>query len=143
MTFPDIERLKINELYARYAWGLDTKDIENWADLFMADGSIEMPDVGRFTGRAEIVRYGHLLTDDPAYPGRQHWVNQTVLEGDESQAVANSYGMITYRDADGKSSVRGTGRYRDVLVKHEGRWKFRERVWYRWGGDVLDRFPKP
>ena len=56
-----------------------------------------MPDVGRFEGRAEVLRYGRLLTDDPTYPGRQHWIGQSLVEGDSEQCQVRSYGMVTGR----------------------------------------------
>jgi uncharacterized protein (TIGR02246 family) len=139
---PDSERAAINELFARYAWGLDTHDLDSWIELFMPDGLIQMPGLDPFVGREEILRYGHFLTDDPKYPGRQHWVGQTIIEGDGSPVVAHSYAMITQRFPEGHSSLLVSARYRDVLVKHEGSWRFQERVGYRWGGDILSRFKK-
>ena len=134
------DRIAIADLYARYAWSLDTRDVETFATLFADDGAIEMPDVGRFEGRAEVLRYGRLLTDDPTYPGRQHWIGQSLVEGDSEQCQVRSYGMVTGRSSDGVSAVRSLGYYTDKLVKVDGQWRFRDRVWQRWGGDILLRF---
>jgi SnoaL-like protein len=134
------DRVDIAELYARYAWSLDTRDVTGFAELFAPDGAIEMPDVGRFEGRSEVLRYGRLLTDDPTYPGRQHWIGQSLLEGDTERCRVRSYGMVTGRSKDGTSALRSLGYYSDQLVKLDGRWMFGERVWRRWEGDVLSRF---
>ena len=126
--------------YARYAWSLDTHDVESFAALIADDGAIEMPDVGRFEGRPEVLRYGRLLTDNPTYPGRQHWIGQSLVDGDSEHCQVRSYGIVTGRSNDGVSAVRSLGYYADKLVKIDGQWPFRERVWRRWGGDVLARF---
>jgi hypothetical protein len=137
------DRVEIAELYARYAWGLDTRSVEDFARLFAPDGAIEMPGVGRFEGRDEVLRYGRLLTDDPAYPGRQHWIGQSIFDGDTEACQVRSYGMVTGRSQDGASSVRSLGYYTDRVVKIDGRWMFAERVWKRWEGDILAKFFGP
>ena len=134
------DRADIAELFARYAWSLDRRNVDEFAQLFAPDGVIEMPDVGRFEGNAEVLRYGKLLTDDPTYPGRQHWVGQSLFDGDTERCQVRSYGMVTGRSRDGVSAVRSLGYYTDQLVKANGRWMFAERVWRRWEGDVLSHF---
>jgi hypothetical protein len=137
------DRIDIVDLYARYAWNLDTRDIAGFAQLFAPDGAIEMPDVGRFEGRDEVFRYGKLLTDDPAYPGRQHWIGQSLFDGDAERCRVQSYAMVTGRSGDGVSGLRSLGYYTDQLIKVDGQWLFGERVFKRWGGDVLSRFASP
>jgi hypothetical protein len=51
------DRADIAELFARYAWSLDRRNVDEFAQLFAPDGVIEMPDVGRFEGNAEVLRY--------------------------------------------------------------------------------------
>jgi hypothetical protein len=134
------DRVEISDLFARYAWCLDTRDIEGFATNFAPDGAIEMPGVGRFVGRAEVLRYGKLLTDDPAYPGRQHFIAQSLFDGDGNRCRVRSYAMVTSRKSDGAYAVLSLGHYNDVCVKLEGRWVFAERVFQRWAGDVLQAF---
>jgi hypothetical protein len=134
------DRLDISDLFARYAWCLDTRDIESFGDNFAPDGSIDMPGVGRFEGRDEVRRYGRLLTDDTAYPGRQHWIGQSLVQGDATRCKVRSYAMVTLRSASGPCSILSLGYYADQLVKLENRWVFAERVFRRWEGDVLARF---
>lgn len=134
------DRADIADVYARYAWSLDTRDVDGFASLFALDAAIEMPGVGRFEGRDEVLRYGKLLTDDPAYPGRQHWIGQSLFEGDAEHCRVQSYAMVTGRSQDGVSGLQSLGYYTDRLVKVDGQWMFAERVFQRWGGDVLSRF---
>ena len=134
------DRIAINDLFARYAWCLDTRDIEGFGANFAADGVIDMPGVGRFEGREEVRRYGRMLTDDPAYPGRQHWIGQSLIEGDVSRCSVRSYAMVTVRPSSGPSSILSLGFYADQCVKAGDRWVFQERVFRRWEGEVLARF---
>jgi hypothetical protein len=133
-------RIAISDLYARYAWCLDTRDIERFGENFAPDGVIDMPGVGRFEGRDEVRRYARMLTDDPAYPGRQHWIGQSLFEGDDSRCSVRSYAMVTQRAASGPSSILSLGFYTDQCVKADDRWVFAERVFRRWEGEVLARF---
>lgn len=96
--------------------------------------------VGRFEGRSEVLRYGRLVTDDPTYPGRQHWIGQSLFDGDSERCQVRSYGMVTGRSKDGVSAVRSLGYYTDHLVRVDGKWMFGERVWKRWQGEILSRF---
>ena len=134
------DRLEITDLFARYAWCLDTRDVDGFAANFAPDGAIEMPGVGRFEGRPEVLRYGKLLTDDAAYPGRQHFIAQSLFDGNAERCSVRSYAMVTSRQADGSCAVLSLGHYADVCVKQDGRWFFAERVFKRWAGDVLQAF---
>ncbi len=139
-SFTIYDRLGIADLFARYAWCLDTHDLEAFAENFAADGAIDMPGVGRFEGRAEVLRYAKLLTDDPAYPGRQHWVGQSLIEGNDSACRVRSYAMVTTRPRAGSPSLLSVGYYADRCAKLGDRWVFAERVFRRWEGEVLARF---
>src|SRR5690349_14154988 len=97
------------------AGALTLQDRVDIAELFAPDGAIEMPGVGRFEGNAEVLRYGKLLTDDPAYPGRQHWVGQSLFDGDTERCQVRSYAMVTGRSRDGVSALRSLGYYTDQL----------------------------
>ena len=135
------DRLLCLELFARYAWALDTHDVEAYVALFAPEGFTEMPGLGRFQGAARLREYGHSLTDDPRYKGRQHWCAQSVFEADGDAIRVKSYGSITYRNPETKETgILGTGYYLDRLVKVDGKWRFAERVWNRWEGDILKGF---
>jgi hypothetical protein len=135
------DRIGISDLFARYAWCLDTRDIEAFGDNFAVDGIIDMPGVGRFEGRQEVRRYAKMLTDDPAYPGRQHWIGQSLVQADASGCSVRSYAMVTRRPTDGPCSILSLGYYNDRCVKQANDiWVFAERVFRRWEGDVLRGF---
>ena len=134
------DRIGITDLFARYAWSLDTRDIDAFGENFAPDGVIDMPGVGRFEGREEVRRYGRMLTDDAAYPGRQHWIGQSLIEPNALGCSVRSYAMVTLRPASGPCSILSLGYYSDQCVKLENRWVFAARVFRRWEGDVLSRF---
>jgi hypothetical protein len=112
------DRVEISDLFARYAWCLDTRDVEGFASNFAPNGAI----------------------DDPAYPGRQHFIAQSLFDGDGNRCRVRSYAMVTSRKPDGACAVLSLGHYDDVCVKLEGHWVFAERVFKRWAGDVLQAF---
>jgi uncharacterized protein (TIGR02246 family) len=136
----EADRQEIAELFARYAWTMDTRDLDRFVENFAPDGAIVMPGVGSFEGRAEVRRYAEMLTGDPKYPGRQHFVSQSIFDGDSERCRVQSYGWVTRRGADGACAILSLGQYQDVVVKHEGRWVFAEREYRRWEGEVLERF---
>ena len=139
------DRVAISDVFARYAWSLDTRDLDGFAATFAPDGAIQMPGVGRFEGRDEVRRYGKLLTDDPRYPGRQHFIAQSRFDsnGDGARCTVRSYAMVTSRSAEGACSVLSLGYYTDQMVKRDGEWMFAERIFERWGGEILRAFQQP
>ncbi len=119
------DRLAIYDLYARYAWALDSGDIDSYAALFTEHGRF-----GDKVGRDVIRDYVAQLTGAADWAGTQHFNNQIVfLDGDATRCTLKAYCAITRRGSDGETRLRRSGTYRDVCVKVDGTWLFEARVY--------------
>lgn len=122
---PEDER-EIHQLVASYNWATDSSDPEEFSSLFTDDGEFHS---ARFDlhGRSELE--GFVRTENLAARGLQHWTANLLLsfEG-PGRARARCYMLVVAPQADGSLIVERNGRYQDLLVKVDGRWKFRERV---------------
>ncbi len=142
---PPIEdRIAIQDLIARYGWALDTGDIEGLVACFTPDGVVieevfEDPD--RWEGHEGVRRLAQHYGSSPGFPGRQHHVTQSIVEGDSVRCSVKSFAFVTECRGEPPYTLRFTGYYDDQLVKIDGEWFFKERVIRLWDGAVLSRFP--
>jgi hypothetical protein len=137
------DRREIQDVIYRYAWALDTGDVERFVDCFCPDGvliwdAFETPD--RYEGTDALRRFATILRDLPGSAGRQHLVGNTLIEGEGDQARASSYAIVFTRQVEGPHLVGVMGWYEDVLRRSEAGWRIRERVIRDWSGPVLARF---
>jgi len=141
---PVADRLAIHELLARYAWALDTGDLDALVACFTPDAVVieevfEDPD--RWEGHDGIRRLGKHYSSAPGFPGRQHHITQVLIDGDEAQARVRAFTFVTECRGEPPYVLRFAGYYEDRVAKVEGEWLFAERVIRLWDGPVLARFP--
>jgi hypothetical protein len=130
-------RLRIKELFARYAWAVDTGDVDGFVALFTPDAVIDDPS-GRYAPR-EYVEY---VRGSATFPGRQHWIGHSQVRGDARRCRVRSFGMATHLyGRTGATTITWLGYYEDVLVTNDGTWRFERRTIRSWRGEVLGRFP--
>jgi uncharacterized protein (TIGR02246 family) len=132
------DRLDIMDLIARYAYTLDSGDLEGYVNNFAPDGVL----FEHHKGRAEIREYvamlmregraGPLPDGDVAY---RHFVGSPVIDGSDDRATVHSYLLWVNMGSD--PPVSAAAEYTDECVKLDGRWFFRSRVLRRLAG----RFP--
>ena len=138
------DRIAIEDLFARYAWALDTGDSDGFADTFTPDGVV-VEDVfdraNRNAGREAIRAFCERFRLWEEFPGRQHYVGQLLVEGDAERCQARSFTFATHCRGEPPFPVSFAGHYEDELVKVDGQWLFAERIIRFWEGDVLARFP--
>lgn len=125
------ERLAIFDLMARYAWSIDTCDVEGYVDCFTSDAIVSMRGNAN-VGHDAIRTYVMALFARPEFPGRQHHHNEVLIEGNGERCRVRSYSTITQLFDDGEAKIMFLGLYRDVVVKLGGRWLFAERYWEPW-----------
>ncbi len=138
------DRIAINDLLARYAWALDTGDVDALVACFTPTAVVieevfEEPD--RWEGADGIRRLGEHFRNVPNFPGRQHHVSQLLVEGDNARCSARSFVFVTECRGEPPYVLRFTGYYDDQLAKLNGRWLFEQRIIRLWDGEVLRRFP--
>ncbi len=138
------DRFAIQDLVARYAWALDTGDIDALVACFTADARMveevfEDPDV--WEGHDGIRRVSEHYRNAPNFPGRQHHTSQLLVEGDADAARAKSMVFVTECHGEPPYLLRFAGYYQDELVKQDGRWLFKQRIIRLWDGEILKGFP--
>ncbi len=134
------DRFAIQDLLARYAWALDTGDVDAFVACFTPDAAVieevfEEPD--RWEGHANIRRLAEHYKSVPDFPGRQHHVSQILIDGNAER----SFTFVTECRGEPPYLLRFAGYYEDQAVKMGGEWLFRERIIRLWDGPVLARFP--
>ena len=138
------DRFAIQDLIARYAWSLDTGDVDRLISCFTPDARIveevfEDPDI--WEGHKGIRKISEHYRNSPGFPGRQHHATQLELEGDGEACDARSFAFVTECHGEPPYLLRFCGYYQDKIVKTGGRWLFRERIIRLWDGEILKNFP--
>src|SRR5579859_693207 len=132
------DRLAIMDLVARYAYTLDSGDLDGYVNNFAPDGVL----FESHRGQAEIREYvsmlmrqgraGPLPNGDVAY---RHFVGAPVIDGEAGRATVHSYLLWVNMGSD--PPVSSAAEYTDDVVKLDGRWVFQSRSLRRLAG----RFP--
>ena len=117
------DKWEIQELVAKYAYAIDHRQAQAWADLFTVDGQFISAGIKRAQGRDELIEY----VERAQRTGNQirHWTCNMLIEGDAESARLRLYVMAV----DVAQTIRPylMGEYDDQLVKVEGQWKFKVR----------------
>jgi uncharacterized protein (TIGR02246 family) len=125
------DRIAIQEklLYA-YAYAYDSKDCVSWANLFTADGVLNI--LGTKTSGREAILQACIERQKNVVGNVKTHHNMTNFVFDQltsRQAKTRTYCILTWqKPGDMTPNVQGTFVYRDVIVKENGRWLFKERV---------------
>lgn len=138
------DRIAINDLLARYAWALDTGDVDTFVACFTPTAVVieevfEEPD--RWEGAHGIRALAEHFRSVPNFPGRQHHVSQVLVEGDSARSSSRSFVFVTECRGEPPYVIRFAGYYEDQIVKSSGHWLFQQRIIRLWDGEVLARFP--
>ncbi len=138
------DRFAIQDLLARYAWSLDTGDVDGLISCFTSDARMveevfEDPDT--WEGHEGIRRLAEHYRNSKGFPGRQHHTTQLQIEGDTELCSARSFAFVTECHDEPPYLLRFTGYYLDKLVKVAGQWLFSERIIRLWDGEILSKFP--
>lgn len=114
----------IQQLASAYCHHMDDGNGEALADLFTADGVLEITDLVTSTGRDEIIGNGSMFPQ--VIPGGRHIVQNVLVEGDGDQATVRAY--LSNVIAGDTPVQKQTGVYRDQVVRVDGEWRFSHRV---------------
>lgn len=135
------DRMAILDLYADYAWWLDTGDADAFLDLLTQDVVMSDPG-GHYTGHVQVRAFlDELHGHNHSFPGRQHWIGTPWLRQVSDDTVeADVFVCVPATFAAGAINLDIVGCYRDVLVRDAGRWKFRQRLILPWTGELLAGF---
>lgn len=132
MAAPSIaDWIAINDLFTRYACGLDHGEVETVVSCFTRDGVIESPVMGKFTGEAGLREFAERNASYQKKPGVQlrHVVSNVRIdvEPDGHRARAFCY-LLDFLTEGGSTELLSPGEYDCRLVKVDGSWKFEHRL---------------
>ncbi|GAA4431061.1 hypothetical protein GCM10023169_35220 [Georgenia halophila] len=133
------DRLAIEELFSRYAWGVDTGDVSAVAELFVEEAVIEDTVAGKLFRPPHAGRdFARYFRGRAVFPGRQHWVGQALMTmtGVDTCRV-RSFGMASHLYATGANYLTYLGSYDDQVVRTSAGWRFRERRYGSWQRDTF------
>ncbi len=120
------DQAEITNLYARYNLASDAGEADEYADCFTPDGTLEGL---RMTQGRETLR-AYKLKEKAARSNlyRQHWNGSLHLERADAQTVhGRCYFMAFNGVPEQAPAMSHCGTYHDVIVKFEGRWRFKSR----------------
>ncbi|MGO2111908.1 MAG: nuclear transport factor 2 family protein [Pseudoclavibacter sp.] len=123
------DRLEIQELYARYAWGIDLADEELALSTFVQDAWFDHLWQGRVHGHEAIRENLRSLWNDRQHwwYGRQHIMDNFLYEPRETPGEVDMrcFFQILQFSVDYRTNfVFGIGTRKDHVTKKEGVWRF-------------------
>jgi hypothetical protein len=136
---PVEDRLELQDLIARYAWALDTGDVEGYVDCFFEDGWIEHDPPGLCRGRDEIRKLTEFLWYEHSanYLGRQHRMSQVLMTPEEGGVRIRAFWSILQHDVfTDQNFVYGLGLWNAVAAKGpDGEWRLKSLIVDIWRGE--------
>lgn len=124
MSLTAEDRVEIQNLAGRYSQALDDGDPDAWADVWTADGVMEMVAQERWiTG--DSLRALAAARDDST-PQARHMPSTFVIDGAGDEASMSSY--VTVVSCDDPAKIVFQGRYVDKIRRVGGSWKLAHRT---------------
>lgn len=117
---------EIQRRLSAYGHAIDYGFEEMWADCWTDDAVLSWPDRNPICGRSAIVAAFRRHTHAPEV-FHKHFVLEPLIsiQGDEARVDS----MFARIDAfDGRPAIRAFGRYRDILQRCRGTWRFAQRT---------------
>ena len=128
---------EIDQLYARYSYGVDTQADDGWmyAQTFTTDGEFDFgapsgPAVGREQLR-EMARPGGVWDQGSGgQPRSWHVPSNIMVEPTADGARGSAYLLLVSGSEAGVPVVTGRGIYTDEIVKTTEGWRFKKRAFH-------------
>jgi hypothetical protein len=130
------------DLIARYAYTLDSGDLDGYVNNFAPDGVLFDQHRGRAAIRDYVAmlmrqgRAGPLPNGDVAH---RHFVGSPVIDGSGDRAIVHSYLLWVHMGSD--PPVSAAAEYTDEVTKLDGRWYFASRTLRRLAGQFPSSDP--
>jgi hypothetical protein len=135
------DRIRIEDLMARYIFALDWRDPEGYAATFTEDGVLNYGG-GQAVGREAIAAMVQAIrdreteaegdnADELRAPHTQHFVTNIVLDIDGGEATSWAYWVaMSNNNPERTAQVSSYGHYVDTLRMVDGEWLFASRRTY-------------
>ena len=134
------DRLKIEDLFVRYAEALDNGQVETVVDCFTADAVLTSPAIGSIAGADAVRAFAEQFRARLAAGAQfRHMITNlaVAVEPDGRRARATAYLMVAI-SKDGATRFLPPGRYDCELVCDGGVWRFARRAVLHDGDYALD-----
>lgn len=123
------DRLEIQELYARYSWGIDLADADMALSAFTKDAGFDHLWQGRVEGHEAILANLQALWNDRQHwwYGRQHLMNNLIMDPRETEGevdVRCFFQILQFNVDYHTNFVFGIGTRIDHVTNKEGPWRF-------------------
>ena len=121
------DRVRLMDLYARYAWALDGGETDALVECFTPDAVMHS---GReISGHDKLREWHKNFGTDPGNPGGQHFASQfRVVEAGKDWARTRVYVIRFHRIPGTTQSLPiWQGYYTDLCVKVGGQWYYKEK----------------
>jgi 3-phenylpropionate/cinnamic acid dioxygenase small subunit len=127
------DREEIRELMIAYHRALDLRQWDNFAELFAEKDSEWLFSKGRAAIRKRV---------EEAIPPLKnfHWLANEVIKVNGDRATAQAKYVVVVPGEDKKPVPKAAGRYDDIFVRDNGKWKFLQRNMF---ADISDIIPPP
>jgi uncharacterized protein (TIGR02246 family) len=122
------DREEIRTLLLEYGRTLDARDLKAYSELFAKDGEW-IGGFGSVKGRAEVLAFMQRNVGTGPNTGKTyHLLTNFLITIEGDRATAASRWSYVIGAAEKKPVLEHSGRYEDLLVREDGRWKFQKRV---------------
>ncbi len=125
------DEIAIRRILIDYHAALDARDAEAYVALFARDGEWINGSLVR-KGAEEIRKLvvGLFGTPQPGFVNREsfHLTTNIEVDVDGDRATARSRHLLVRRGPDGSPRSTLAGRYEDLLIREDGKWKILRRV---------------
>ena len=139
MAKPSVaDRVAIEDLYADYAWALDTGDLGAFFALFTDDCVFGDTAGNRYKGHAETRKYVEGLVKSAPFKGRMHLLTAMRFDQQGERIGVKAYWHVAkWEKAANVKKLETMGWSDDAFVKVNGQWKFAQRLVHHWNDTDL------
>lgn len=123
----------VQHLIARYVWALDMADFATLKDIFTEDAVFEDTGGNVYPSRDAFLGYARELTARPEFRGRQHHIDNLIIETTADGLSCKSYWTVTkWFSAENRKIMEVTGWSEDRFRRTGEGLKFCERRVHYW-----------
>jgi ketosteroid isomerase-like protein len=126
MTTAAQDKIEIHELFSRYYYAVDMKDVKGWLSLWVEDGLFQNGDLIRAAGMEELTAFANKHINAPLKHSRHMVTNiSTTINGDQAEAI--TYMLVM--DSHVQDFQHATAICRSKLRKVNGEWKLTSHIY--------------
>ena len=126
------DRFAIEDLFAGYAYGYDTRDWALYRSIWAADAELVLPDGTRYAGVDAIATHASGRREGLAAQGiqtRHHQTNHRFVPSDPDHVRVRTMLLVAWqRDGEPGPQVMHTGEYHDDVVRLPEGWRLARRT---------------